>query len=453
MKTASFIALFFMTDSSIHRLKKIAIGFLVALWAQPVFASSVEIVRWSTQCERVTLRVRVIDDNNVPIQGLRAKDFQIKTTGARGQQITLRSSQINFLSSQQSQPDPAYLVMLLDMSGSMRHKDLAGKKKQEEAVKAIREVIRDIRAENMPVQIALIPFGEKGKNCTQGFKVDVDEISQKLVKVTDNQLDEQLNYLAGIEVCAATKIYEPLAETVKFLGESNFESSRNDIIGKPLPPRLAVILLSDGYDVVRSNERERFQNLIDVLHQYPQVTVHTMGYGETLRQLHDRANCSLTDSKLTVDNVSSRCRLPKQDINEFIVDENRLNEIAQLTGGIYRLPGNAEEVVETLRTFLTTLREYEITYRQPGSDRASLHQTTVGVILPSRQIDLTAETKTIRMSNFNYCPLSLSNRFSILALTLVLLGVPSLLLFIAWSKKLKSQAERLLQNHPSNQRG
>ncbi|MFB8796644.1 MAG: vWA domain-containing protein [Microcoleus sp.] len=338
-----------MTDSSIRRLNKIAIIFLMALWSQPVLASSVEIVRWSTQCDNVKLRVKAVDDSNVPIQGLKAKDFQFKTTNAQGQQITLKPSQINFIPSQQSQPDPAYLVMLLDMSGSMKNQDLAGKKKQEEAVKAVREVIRDIRAEKMPVQIALIPFGEAGKYCKQGFKVDADEISRRLVKVTDNQLDEQLNTLAAIEVCAATIIYEPLAETVKFLGESNFPSPTKDMMGQPLPPRFAVILLSDGYDVSRSNEKERFQNLIEVLHQYPQVTVHAMGYGEKLRQLRDRSNCSLSDSQLTVDNISAVCRLPGKDINEFIVDESRLNEIAQATGGIYRLPGKCSGSCRNLK--------------------------------------------------------------------------------------------------------
>lgn len=432
-----------MTDSSTRKLNRIAIVFLLALWSQPVLASSVEIVRWSTQCDNVKLRVKAVDDSNVPIQGLKAKDFQLKTTNAQGQQITLKPSQIKFLPSQQSKPDPAYIVMLLDMSGSMKNQDLAGKKKQEEAVKAVREVIRDIRAENMPVQIALIPFGEAGKSCKQGFKVDADEISRRLVNVTNNQLDQQLNTLAGIEVCAATIIYERLAETVKFLGESNFQSPTKDLMGQPLPPRLAVILLSDGYDVLRSNEKDRFQNLIEVLHQYPQVTVHAMGYGEKLRQLRDRSNCSLSNSQLTVDNISAVCRLPGKDINEFIVDESRLNEIAQATGGIYRLPGNAQEVVETLRTFLTTLREYEITYRQPGSDRASLHQTTVGVIAPSRQLNLTAEAKPIRMSNFNYCPLPLPNRFGILVFTLIG-GLFGLFFFITWSKNLKSQAEKQL---------
>ena len=435
-----------MTDSSTHRLKRIAIVFLMTLWSQPVLASSVEIVRWSTQCDSVRLRVKAIDESNVPIQGLKANEFQLKTTNARGEQITLKPSQIKFLSSQQSQPDPAYIVMLVDMSGSMRQSDLAGKKKQEEAVNAIREVIRDIRAENMPVQISIVPFGEGGKNC-EGFKVDTGVISGKLVKASDSQLDQQLDALAAVNVCAYTKIYEPLGEAVRYLGSTNFDQSSNQLIGQQPPPRLAVILLSDGYDISRSDETKRFKNLINVLQQYPQVTVHTMGYGETLRQLRDRSNCYLSDSQLTVNNVSGSCQLPGKDINEFIVDEKRLNEIAQATGGIYRLPGNAKEVVETLRTFLTTLRQYEIIYRQPGSDRASLHQTTVGVMAPSRQLNLTTEAEPIRMSNFNYCPLPLSNRLKILVVTLILLGLPGLLLFISWSKKLKSQAETLLHHN------
>jgi len=426
-----------MTGSLTRRLRKIAIILLMGLWSQPVLANSVEIVRWSTQCDNVKLRVKVVDDSNVPIEGLKAQDFRIQTTNAMGQEIILQSSQIKFISSQQSEPDPAYLVMLVDMSGSMRQSDLAGKQKQEEAVNAIREVIHDIRSENMPVHIAIVPFGEGGKNC-EGFRVDTDIISGNLVKASNSQLDQKLDDLAAINVCASTKIYEPLGEVVSYLGETNFSQSSNELIGQEPPPRLAVILLSDGYDISRSDEIQRFDNLMNIFYQYPQVTVHTMGYGETLRQLRDRSNCYLSDSQLTVEKVSSACRLPGKDINEFIIDESRLNEIAQATGGIYRLPGNAEEVVETLRTFLTTLREYEMIYQQPGSDRASLHQTTVGVIDLDRDLELTAEPETIRMSNFNYCPLPFTRRFNILTVTLIFLGLPGLLLFRGWSKKLKS---------------
>lgn len=436
--------MFFIIGSSTHKLKRIAIIFLVALWSQPVLASTVKIIRWSTQCDRVRLRVRVLDKGNVPIQGLKLENFKITTTGQLGQEIAVEPSQMEFLSSQQSKADPAYLVMLLDMSGSMKHKDLGGKKKQEEAIKAIRKVIRGVRTENMPVELALVPFGEGGKYCENGgFKVNVGEISSKLVPVSEPSLEKELDKLAKVEVCAYTKIYEPLREAVMYLGNTNFNLSSNQLIGEQVPPRLAVILLSDGYDVSRSDESERFQNLTEILTRYPQITIHTMGYGETLRQLRDRAdNCNLSDSELTVDKVIENCTLPGEDIREFIVDEKRLEKIADATKGIYKLPGNAEEVLETLKTFLTTLREYEIIYRQPGSERASRHETVLQVVSNSKGLNVIT-SETIRMPNFNYCPLPLSKRWPILALTLTVLGI-GLFLFKRWSDELKSQNETLL---------
>jgi hypothetical protein len=168
-----------------------------------------------------------------------------------------------------------------------------------------------------------------------------------------------------------------------------------------------------------------------------------MGYGETLRQLRDRAdNCNLSDSELTVDKVIENCTLPGEDIREFIVDEKRLEKIADATEGIYKLPGNAEEVLETLKTFLTTLREYEIIYRQPGSERASRHETVLQVVSNSKGLNVIT-SETIRMPNFNYCPLPLSKRWPILALTLTVLGI-GLFLFKRWSDELKSQNETLL---------
>ena len=110
--------------------------------------------------------------------------------------------------------------------------------------------------------------------------------------------------------------------------------------------------------------------------------------------------------------------------------------------GVYKLPGNAEEVLETLKTFLTTLREYEIIYRQPGSERASRHETVLQVVSSSKGLNVIT-SETIRMPNFNYCPLPLSKRWP-LALTLTVLGILGLFLFKRWSDELKSQNERLL---------
>ena len=89
------------------------------------------------------------------------------------------------------------------------------------------------------------------------------------------------------------------------------------------------------------------------------------------------------------------------------------------------------------------LGEYEITYRQPGSERASRHQIVVQVVSESKGLNITT-SETIRMPNFNYCPLPLSKRLLILALTLIVLGIPGLLLFKRWSDELKSQNEELL---------
>ena len=62
------------------------------------------------------------------------------------------------------------------------------------------------------------------------------------------------------------------------------------------------------------------------------------------------------------------------------------------------------------------------------------------VVSESKGLNITT-SETIRMPNFNYCPLPLSKRLLILALTLIVLGIPGLLLFKRWSYELKSQNE------------
>ncbi|MEW6498312.1 MAG: vWA domain-containing protein [Cyanobacteriota bacterium] len=436
-----------MTDSSIQKLRLTVLVALLGLLPLPAMASTVDIYRYSTQGDRVTLRVRVLDDERVPIQGLNREDFQIETTDAQDRPVTLNPSQTTLVPPErQSNLDPAYLVILLDMSGSMAQKDLGGEKKLKGATDGIRDFITEIRREKLPVQISLVPYGEKGNApCQYTYQVNQSIIKQNLLKAMDRKLDEQLNVLAKLldNVCAATNIYQPVAEAVSYLGTPNRFGQIQSDPNAP-KPRLAVIFLSDGFDVYRSNETERFKNLLDVLQQNRQVTVHSMGYGERLRELRDRARCPLSDAQLTVDNVRLRCRLPGADITEFIVDEQRLRAIAQATGGIHKFPGNPREVVETLRTFLTTLREYEIIYQQPGADRASPHKTVVRVNSSSRQLNkLASEPKNIRMGNFIYSSLPFPKRLAILGFT-TLLGLAGVLSFMSWSKRLKEQAERNL---------
>lgn len=444
--------LFFMIDFSIQKLKLIALATLLASLPLPAMAASLEITRWRAEGDRVTLRVEVLDDRRIPIQGLKAEDFKVKTTDSSGNPVMVNPDEIILTSSDQVQIDPAYLVLLLDMSGSMKNKDLAGVEKLKSAIDGIREFIREVRDKRLPVSLALIPFGEDGSGCQYNFPVNEKIIAQNLFEARSSKIDERIQQLENINIkslCSATNIYQPLAEAVKYLGKFGNSLNSNISIQDPptIPPKLGVILLSDGYDVYRENEPERFKSLLQVLGRNPQVKVHTMGYGEKLNELRDRANkknrynCPLADEKLTVDNVRVRCRLSGEDIQEYIVDESRLTEIAETTEGIHLFPGNPKEVIDSLRTFLTTLREYELVYRQPGADRASFHKTVAQVILPSRQLNLTSEPKNIRLNNFVYRSPSWQERLVIFIL-IILLTLASVLLFIRWSQSLKAEAEQ-----------
>ena len=195
-------------------------------------------------------------------------------------------------------------------------------------------------------------------------------------------------------------------------------------------------------------KKKRFQDLLNLITQYSQVTVHTMGYGESLSQLRDRANCYgyyPSDQYLTVDNILKFCRLKRQDIKEFVVDENRLTEIAQkTTGGIAKFPKDSQEVIDNLKTFLTTLRKYEITYQQPGADRASFHQTQVVVNSPTQGLNnLASQPSDVRMDNFFYYSLSGWERLGILVLTIIV-SLGGAFKFNSWSQELKKQVKKNL---------
>ncbi|HBE20767.1 MAG TPA: VWA domain-containing protein [Cyanobacteria bacterium UBA11149] len=464
--TTNSIALFFMTDFSIPKpnhnkaLKTLAppslagkgaggLGFspLIALAAillnlapTPAIATTVKIDRWSTTSDRVTLKVKVLNNNRIPILGLEEQAFRVKTKDKFGNPHTLQSPEIRVLSPEESHPQQTYVAILLDMSGSMKQKDTARVKKLDGAVNAIRGFINLVKAENLPVDISIIPFGE---GCNHSYQVTTKTIEDNFKSASNSELEKQLDELAKVPVCAATNIYQPLTETVKYL-RNRFPPSPSEIDAQDKPlPKLSVILLSDGFHVYRNNEPQQFENVINLLKQNSQITVHTLGYGESLAHLRNRAICFkyIPDDRLTVDDVANGCRLPGSDIQEFIVDEDRLKKIAQTTGGIHEFPEDAEAVAKSLKTFFTTLREYEIIYQQPGSDRATIHPTKIEINSPDRGINtLQSETENIRMSNFIYRALTFTQRLPLLILT-VFIGLVGVLPFIQWSKKLKQQSD------------
>lgn len=461
MKTNS-TDLFSIIASWTPKLKLGIVAFLLGFLPLPAFANSnIEVSPRPMDGDIITFKVRVVNDDNIPIEGLQTSDFKIETariiTKHQGTPINLQFSEINRFKlippGEELKPDPAYVVILLDMSGSMNVKDASGVKKIDGAIRAIRGFIKLVREKNLPVHISLVPFGESNK-AEDNYEVNQEIISQNLLSANSPKLDQRVAELASSSINAATNLYDPLKTAVKYLGNNSQEFTRKENLNRdvngeaePIPPKLAVILLSDGYhNSNRRTENQQFEKLEKVFQEHPSVRVYTLGYGESLRQLRKRAvDCnisySLLDQKEAVDLIQS-CRIRGGSISNYIVDQPRLKQIAELTGGISKFPPNAKEAVNSLETFFKALREYELQYKQPNAAPAEEYQVQVSINSSSRQLNLNAEPVKIRMPNISLYKLPLiPDRLIILVLTLGILG-GGLWWFNDWSKQLKDEAER-----------
>lgn len=428
---------------------------LLSLLPLPAVASSVEIDRWSTQDDRVTLKVKVLDDDNVPIQGLNRQAFKINTTDGQVNPVESSAIRYNLVPPEkQRNPDDAYVVVLLDMSGSMGNDDSSDIPKLKGAVQAIENFIDQVSNENLPVKVSLVPFGYRGASrCNYLYEVDKQTIESNspFLSVTDDKLKLKLKQLSQVPVCAQTNLHQPLVAASSYLKEQISQVESNLDPENAPHPRLTIVLLSDGFETVflRSDgygqtSDEQFKGLKKFLQQEPQVTVNTFGYGIPLHELQKQASCLvfIPNDQLSPETVRRYCRLPDRDIVNFIIDEPLLRSLAKATGGIYQLSSDANAVAESLADFLTTLREYELEYRQPGADGGTRHTTVVQVSSPDRNLNLSSNSVAIRMP-FIYKVLRLPERLGILGFT-ILVGLVGTLSFKRWSKMLKEQADRNL---------
>ncbi len=428
-----------------HQKAVILASIFASFFTLPVLANSntVEIIRDNSEQDDVTLKVRVVNDQRIPIRGLTVENFEVKTTLPNGQEVVLKEPDIQLIPPEETQPDPTYLVILLDMSGSMKHEDDSGIIKLTGAINGVQAFLEAIETQNLPVKVALVPFGE---GCNNSYPVTQEIIRESLESRPYLDTKSYLKKLANIDVCAATNLYQPLTEAVEFLGTDNrFQPDVSGVI-----PRLGVILFTDGFDADPNRDREetRFQDLKNTLEQQNHVTVHTMGYGESLSEVYNRADCdyNLSGEKLTVNNLLQWCRFIGKDIREFIVDQDRLQDIAQTTGGISLFPENAQQVIDSLKTFLTTLREYEITYEQPNAEKAGSYKTQVIVNSETHQLEeLPSNPTTVRLKNFSYQPLSWWEHLLFLIITIII-GLVGINQFEQWSQNLKQQAKRNLHS-------
>ncbi|BAQ64816.1 hypothetical protein GM3709_1581 [Geminocystis sp. NIES-3709] len=352
--------------------------------------------------------------------GLSHKDFKLEVEGN-----DIEIERKNWKSPEESEPPPAWIVILLDMSGSMLTPDSSGKTKLEGAMEATTEFLSILAQRGGNTQVSIVPFGEGNKKC-EGFKVTKQELDNFL-SPNDVKLTNFLSYLASTKPCASTNLYQPLETAIKFLGnpeDSRFYLTEEEQNKGKLEPRLSIILVSDGYHNA-PNEAQDFAKLLEQLEDYNNIIVHTLGYGLTPQQL------------------AQKYKLPKpatrEDINkgkvseEEFVDEQRLAEIAKKTGGIAEFSGDAQDIAENLQLFLNALLgEYEITYIDPNPDRGATHKVTV------EAISVKSDEKLYTIPVFGRT-LPLNIRLLIFFSTLISLGLFGVLPFYFWGKFLKQK--------------
>ena len=453
---------------------KLSLALLLMSSCGPVIATpikSAELAGSPTVNEdKITVRIRVKDTDDKPVVDLFDTNFKLQVDN---KDFLFKSK--DWKRPQDAVPPPAWIVILLDMSGSMGKPDSRGTTKLKgalEAIKQFKNTIADRVAnapdENVP-RIAIVPFGKPGPNCA-GFPISQDELD-KFFPATDFKLQNHLNFLGTQVPCASTNLYEPISKALRLLGneqDSRFYFPEDS----PKPkPKLSIVLLSDGYHT-EPREEEDFNSLKLSIRQHPDIIIHTLGYGLTLEELGKKYNLgrpatrqdiNWTDNlqkpssgtkdsekepgnkdNLTSDNKAiqkvdgKEVKIPKGKVpaDEF-VDQERLKEIAQLTGGVSEFSGDAETVANKLQIFLNSLLgEYEINYIQPNADRGSKHEIKAIVNLDNKSIESNVLPYSIPVFGRT---LPLNVRLGILFTTFLIMGIAGAFPFWIWSNRLKNE--------------
>jgi hypothetical protein len=384
----------------------------------------------TVQEDKVTVRVKVSDPSDRPLVGLEETNFGLIVDGK-----PLSINPKNWKSPEEVIPPPAWIIILVDLSGSMNELDARGTTKVAGAFKAVRkfnEILAE-RSKNAPdilkPKIAIVPFGDPGKDCA-GYPVDKDSLD-KFFNAGDFKLTNYLDALSQEKPCASTNLYEPLSKAVRLLGNKK-ETRFYPLEDSGIPqPRFSIILLSDGYHN-KPKEAEDFKELTTLLRRNPQVTVHTLGYGQTLEEL---------GNKYKLNRPATRADIDSKKVKEAeFVDQARLAEIAKESGGIAEFSADAETVVAKLQLFLNTLLgEYEISYLQPNADRGSKHEVKVVATVADKTAESPPALYTISVFGRS---LPLDIRLIILGLTIFLIGFGGVIPFVFWAKYMDDEANK-----------
>ena len=441
----------FRTTSKLTRLSLILLGIFLTPQIAQAEKTDIEIIRHSEQQDRVTLRLKVTetgtDKQKRPNTNLKKEDFQLKVNetfgGKTGKLVAPLNpdegySDINFRFKNplEAEQPTAYILVLLDMSGSMKcSTDLAskevcdnevpkGKRKLDAAISALETFIDEAKKRKGNTYISIVPFG-------YGCQYSPDD-SEKLdgfsnVKEEAAKITTKLDGLKKKTPCDATNIYHSLEKSVEFLSNSRDErfypvyKEGHPKEGEPVEPkpRLSVILLTDGFDTQyrsRNAQQNILNQLKDTLQNNQQVTIHTLGYGLTPTQLRQKYGSD---------------PIPEEEYLDVV----GLEKISKITtpNGLSEISGNAQEIAEKLQLFLDSiLGEYEISYTHPNPERGREYQ----VIVSTNNVDSNA--REYRVTVFGRV-VSLPIYVGSLVL-IILLGGAWFIPYYLWKQQLKGDS-------------
>jgi hypothetical protein len=451
----NFTALFTTIASSIPKLSIAAL--LLTSIVNPGLAAAIKSAAVDNSPnvaeDKITIRIRVKDTEGRNIINLSDQSFKLQVDD---KEVPFKSK--DWKGPQDTAPPPNWIIVLLDMSGSMGKPDSKGTTKLKGALTAITQFkttisdrMANFQGGAMP-QIAIVPFGKPGPGCA-GFPVGPDEL-EKFFPANDFKLQNHLDFLAAQVPCASTNLYEPLSKSIRFLGnekDARFYIPKDSTQPKP---RLSIILLSDGYHT-EPREAEEFESLKTLMRQNPDTTIHTLGYGLTLAELGKKYGLGrpATRQDITWSNLAPKAVSPsptpsqtpttkeapvkgKVSADEF-VDQERLQEIAQLTGGVSEFSGDAAAVASKLQVFLNALlSEYEISYIQPNADRGSKHSVKAVVNADSKSVESNTQSYTIPVFGRT---LPFGVRSGMFLFTLMIMGSAGVIPFRIWANKIKQE--------------
>ncbi|NEQ39737.1 MAG: VWA domain-containing protein, partial [Okeania sp. SIO3I5] len=271
-----------MTDFSILKHSAICLLSLTVAWQPSIAAETLKIVKsydennTEHQVEAV-IEFKVLDEENRLKEGLNKKDIELKSNGELVDDFRL-------IKPDEKKPAPSNIIILLDVTGSMNQLDRNNQIRGLAAIAAIRSFIKDIDEKEYPSKIALVPFAEDGEKCGDGYLPPPvnDSALSKFYSPEAPELKKQLSDLENRfnsknkKPCGRTNIRQPLGSAIRYLNNNSpflEEGSQEE-------SRLGIILVSDGYDPVLSQQnKSELNKLEELIKESPEITIHTLGYG------------------------------------------------------------------------------------------------------------------------------------------------------------------------------